>query len=287
MTARDSVRRIAVAALFLTASCAGGADDGATRNDASEPEIVHVHGLGVDPADETLYAATHHGVFRIPEKGKAVRVADRYQDTMGFTVAGPGRVLASGHPSVDDKKLRVEGKPPLLGLIESTDGAETWRSLSLLGEADFHALGFVEGVVYGHDATGGRFMASRDGKEWDTRSDIRMQTFAVNPSEPDVVAAVGETGLIRSVDGGRSWAPAPGPVVQWLSWAEAGLWGVAADGALHRSADGVTWTSAGHVPGVAPEALAAVADRLFVATSTGIHESADAGRTWSPRYADG
>jgi hypothetical protein len=30
--------------------------------------------------------------------------------------------------------------PPNLGLIESRDGGETWKNVSLLGQADFHVL---------------------------------------------------------------------------------------------------------------------------------------------------
>lgn len=43
----------------------------------------------VDPADGVLYAATHYGLFRIPETGPATRGAGRLQDTMGPTVVGP------------------------------------------------------------------------------------------------------------------------------------------------------------------------------------------------------
>ena len=62
--------------------------------------MVHVHGLGVDPGDGMLYAATHSGLFKIPEQGEAERVANRAQDTMGFSIVGPGRFIGSG-PDVD------------------------------------------------------------------------------------------------------------------------------------------------------------------------------------------
>ncbi|MDQ3275042.1 MAG: exo-alpha-sialidase, partial [Actinomycetota bacterium] len=64
----------------------------------ADPGVVHVHGLGINPKDGALFVATHTGVFRIPESGQAVRIADRWQDTMGFTVVGPDHFLASGHP---------------------------------------------------------------------------------------------------------------------------------------------------------------------------------------------
>jgi hypothetical protein len=49
----------------------------ATPGPRPSPDIgfEHVHGLGVDPADGMLYAATHYGLFRVPEVGEAERVA--------------------------------------------------------------------------------------------------------------------------------------------------------------------------------------------------------------------
>lgn len=45
----------------------GDHDDEVVSQD--DPGVTHVHGLGIDPADGTLYAATHHGVFRILRRG--------------------------------------------------------------------------------------------------------------------------------------------------------------------------------------------------------------------------
>jgi hypothetical protein len=102
-----------------------------------DPGVSHVHGLGVNPADGTVYVATHTGTFRLTADGKAERVGDSYQDTMGFTVAGPDRFLGSGHPDAEGFR---RGQPPRLGLIESTDAGVNWTSLSLSGEVDFHGL---------------------------------------------------------------------------------------------------------------------------------------------------
>lgn len=88
-----------VAALTLGA-CSPGSVDRSAAPTAQDPGIEHVHGLAVDPADGVLYAATHYGVFRMPADTIPIRVADRYQDTMGFTVIGPNSFLGSGHPDV-------------------------------------------------------------------------------------------------------------------------------------------------------------------------------------------
>jgi len=266
-----------------TVACAGEDDDPFT----TEAGVVHVHGLGIDPADGVLYAATHHGVFRIPEEGEAERIADRYQDTMGFTVIGPHRFLASGHPSLGDKHLQVEGKPPLLGLIESRDAAKTWRPLSLLGAADFHGLVAAHGLVYGQDSTGGRFMVSGDRQHWETRSQVQLTGFAVSPADRDTIVASTPAALLHSGDGGRTWSPVPGgPKLLWLSWDATALWGIAPDSMLWRSTDGMQWTEAGQAPGADPEALLARDGELFVATDSGLHQSSDGGKGWRVRYRD-
>ena len=90
---------------------------------------------------------------------------------MAFTVAGPDRFLASGHPDLRDEELLVEGKPPLLGLIESTDAGRTWQVRSLLGDADLHTIVAVdEDLIVAYDSTGERVLASTDGgRTWETQ----------------------------------------------------------------------------------------------------------------------
>ncbi|MDP8976542.1 MAG: exo-alpha-sialidase, partial [Actinomycetota bacterium] len=210
----------------------------ATRPNAGEG-VAHVHGLGINPSNGDLYAASHFGLFRVPRGGKAERVGNLVQDTMGFTVVGPDHFLASGHPDLDDQRLRKPGRPPLLGLIESTDGGRSWELVSLLGEADFHSLVAAHGNVYGYDSTGGRFMVSPDGKQWETRSGLAVGDFAVDPADAERLVAMTERGLVESGDGGRSWAPMDGPKLAFLSWcADQGLWGVSPTGETYRHVEG-------------------------------------------------
>jgi hypothetical protein len=80
-----------IAATFLSGR--GDSDSPASPgvpNAAEETALGHVHGLGVDPGDDLLYVASHFGVFRVAEDGTRERVADRWQDTMGFAIVGPG-----------------------------------------------------------------------------------------------------------------------------------------------------------------------------------------------------
>ncbi|MBA3381046.1 MAG: exo-alpha-sialidase, partial [Actinobacteria bacterium] len=137
------------------------ADD--RKSAATDAGPVHVHGLGINPADGALYIATHTGLYRSGEgDSKSVRVGDRKQDTMGFSVIGPDRFVGSGHPD-----FRTD-LPPLLGLIESTDKGRSWESISLLGDADFHVLRAAGERVYGYDASNDRLLVSADaGRTWE------------------------------------------------------------------------------------------------------------------------
>jgi len=250
--------------------------------------ISHVHGLGVNPADDSLIVATHNGSFRLPAgDDTAVRIGDSLQDTMGFTVVGPDHFLGSGHPDLAGRRA---GQPNQLGLIESTDGGSAWSAIALGGEVDFHGLAASGGRTYGWDSGTRRFMMSTDQREWETRSTLDLFGFDVDPADPDHLVAAGPQRLVESFDGGRTWAAAVGPLLVAISWDQtAGLWGVGASGDVHRR-ERSGWTYVGALPGDV-QAVLATPDALYAAASdvdsrTGIYRSVDAGETWELRYRD-
>ena len=249
-----------------------------TASSLAPAPMGHIHGLGVNPGDDTLYAATHLGLYRVPEQAPAQLVSPRTHDLMGFTVLGPNRFLASGHPDGDGDE------PAPLGLAESTDGGATWRSRSLGGEADLHAIDVSGSTVYGVDARSGTLLATTDLHRWQQRSRQALADLAVSPTDPQTVIITTEEGLRRSTDGGRSWADMAGPRLLLVDWAaEQTLTGVDPDGAVHVSLDaGRTWQQRATVAGV-PEALhAASTARLSVATNAGVHASVDGGWSFAP-----
>jgi hypothetical protein len=242
--------------------------------------MAHVHGLAVDPANGELLAGTHFGVFRVSDSGEIEQFGPT-QDFMGFSVAGPGQYLASGHPGAG------QDGPGNLGLIESTDGGKTWETLSLEGKADFHTLKARHGRVYGH--SGGVLMVSEDKKRWDERASIPLADLAVSPDDADTILVTTQSGLGISTDGGRSFRAVPDtPVLALLAWAEDGsLVGVAPNGGVQASLDGgITWKQRGSAGGE-PAALTADGDDVFVATRDGrVVESNDRGRTFEVRYRE-
>lgn len=273
-------------ALAATALGAALALSGCAAPDPSEPAALpeegaqaalgHVHGVGVDPGNGALYIASHLGVFRVSDGGQPERVADRWQDTMGFAIVGPGHFLGSGHPD-----LREEDLPASLGLIESTDGANTWAPVSLQGKADFHAIEPVGGRIYAYDSQSGSLLTSDDKKTWDTISNQPIYDLAADQIDPDTVYATTDRGeLVVSTDGADP-RPVPGaPVLTAIDWEPGGpLVGVGPDGTVLISTDTTTWRQAGRVDGPA-EALDASPDRWHAATATGVYESTDDGLTW-------
>ena len=269
---------LTVTALLL-AGCAGSADAGA-GGDATAPPTTspapapatpapgtaspsepahahgptplpgaHVHGVCVDPADGTVYVATHEGLFRYEASGPVA--VGPVIDLMGFTVAGPGHFYASGHPGPD------VDLPNPVGLIESRDGGRTWTPVSRQGRTDFHAMAASTAGVVGFD--GAALLSSPDGVTWrDLRVPVPVHDVAASP-DGTALLVTSQDGVARSADGGGSWARADAaPLLQEVAFADAGTAvGVTPDGILFVSDDaGSTWTEQGSTGGP-PQAIAA------------------------------
>jgi hypothetical protein len=267
------------AATLVACSSQDPSPEGTAQGKNADAEALgHVHGLGVDPADNTLYVASHNGVFRITGDGERERVADRWQDTMGFAVVGPGHFLGSGHPDLTEEDL-----PSSLGLIESTDGAETWEEVSLLGDADLHAIEPVGDRIYAYDSHTGSLVTTTNRTDWDTIVTQPLYDLAANAADPATVYATTDQGiLVSSTNQGEPVEVAGAPTLTGMDWQPDGpLVGVAPDGAVMVTDDPTTgqWRKAGALDGPA-EAVDTIADRWHAATATGVYESTDDGATW-------
>jgi hypothetical protein len=253
----------------------------------TDPGPIHVHGLGINSADGSLFIATHTGLFRVGKTSrKAVRVANRYQDTMGFSTVGPNRFIGSGHPDARAQKL-----PPLLGLIESTDAGKTWNPISLLGDADFHVLRSAGARVYGYDASNDRLLASADeGRSWkELDKPGQIVDLAPDPGDPQrlVATAVGglEAGIYESHNAGKTWKLLS-DAIGLLAWPAPGrLYLIDDQGLVLSSAEGGRRLVARGEIGGRPAALLAVSkNELYVALHDGtIKRSTNGGSTWTVR----
>lgn len=276
-TARLLVAAVAVLAVSAGAAVLWGQDTTSNEDIPVAAEMSHVHGLGTNPADGATYVATHSGVFKLEDGAAPVRVAERHQDTMGFTVAGPDRFLASGHPD-----LTEESRPTHLGLIESNDAAQTWQEVSLGGEADLHALDVGASGIVAFDALSGSLVSSRDGREWRLVAQAAAVDVAADPVRAGTVLVTTPKGeLLRYASSGRAEALPDVPAAVLVDWPTADLLVVAdPDGQLYRSDDaGRSFETVGEPLG-ALQALDVTQESWLAATETAVLRSPDQGDGW-------
>ncbi len=263
-------------AAALLAGCSSTEKSTASSAATVGKDFGHTHSLDVNPADDTLYVATHEGVFALGADGFE-RVGEGRFDAMSFTIAAPDRFLMSGHPEPGGVG------PANLGLTESTDAGRTWQSISLEGEADFHVLEAAGDRVYGVDSQSGRLMLTDDGQRWRTLGQLPAVDVAADPRSPDrVLLTDGRGSLFRLQGSGRPQLVESAPQLVLLDWdSEDLLVGAGPEGSVYSSEDGGdSWRSVGSLPDV-PHALAASESRWYSATEGGVVVSQDAGATWS------
>jgi len=276
-----------MAALMLAVMAGCGDEAGVPPGQSVvDPGPVHVHGLGVDPADGALFVATHTGLFRAAlGERRAARVAGRYQDTMGFTVVGPNRFLGSGHPDLREKL------PPFLGLVDSRDGGRSWKAVSLQGKVDFHLLEAGGGRIYGYgsdfDSRERRFLTSTDGgRRWNPLDAPEpLVSLAISPADSRSLIASGERRVYESSNGGRAWSQIEAPSAGLLASNSHGAFLAGGDGRVwRRSRASAPWQATGSVGGQPAAFDNGQGSDLLAALHDGtIKQSADGGRTWTVR----
>lgn len=283
---RKLLAALALPAAIALAACGGDASSPAVGEAESAqlqegPALQHIHGLGINPADNRLFIATHNGLFSAAEgETRPEQVGTSTQDIMGFSVVDANRFIGSGHPGLD------QDLPPNLGLIESRDGGKTWKNISLLGEADFHVLESSGGRIYGFDGASGTLKVSGNGRDWeDRRPPAGVFGLAIDPADPSRVVASTEQGLFVSANEGRAWRPLRQDLGGLLAWAPGNrLYLVDGQGQVLSSSDrGANWRTRGGIGGQ-PAAFMAHEDELYAALADGtVKRSVDGGATWIAR----
>ncbi len=254
----------------------------------------YVNALDLDPKDGRLLLTTNKGFWRIdPEQDTVEPVrgtvsAEGKSSPVGtfleLKVAGPGRLVGSGHP--DDP----QALPNFLGYMESDDAGRTWRVISRLGDADLHKIVLLHDRMYAFDAVLGAMLFSDDGGRTFTEQFTPrglIIDFEVDPEDPERIFASTEQELFRSENGGKGWrGVAPGEGMR-LAWPAAdAFYRAEKDGTVQRSRDGgASWERVGSVPGEPYKFKATGPEQLLLALSDGtVMETEDGGRTWTEAF---
>ena len=228
--------------------------------------------------------ARTHAVARVRATVTASSQSAGVGTFLDILSTGPGKLLGSGHPDVKGQL------PPYLGLIASADGGRSWRSVSKLGESDFHKIVARHGRLYAFDAVLGAMLISSDGG----RSFVERFTppgliidFEVDPNDADHLLAATDARLVRSTNGGKRWRPIDTGEGIRLAWPAAdALYRAEKDGTVARSRDGGDrWERVGKVPGEPYKFKALGPERLDLALSDGtIVATQDGGRHWKETF---
>ena len=102
--------------------------------------------------------------------------------------------------------VKAFGKQVLLGthhgLIRSDDGGKSWRSISLSGEVDFHALETQGKIVYGVNAGNGKLLHSQDsGMSWKDLGTMKYEDIAIANPKKNQIYLTRAGKLFRGNDG--------------------------------------------------------------------------------------
>jgi hypothetical protein len=152
--------------------------------------VTHIH--NVKTFGEKILMGTHEGLFQFISQNNMSPIGKDPFDVMGLDADGL-TLFASGHPSVGSKL------PNPLGLLRSTDGGKTWKSISLLGEVDFHSLEVSGNQIYGSNATEGLLMYSKNfGKSWKKIGADRFSDIAILTGTPGSAVALQSGKLFKT-----------------------------------------------------------------------------------------
>ena len=177
---------------------------------AEKPVLYHVHGLSFSSDGKSVLVPSHYGLA-VYRDAVWSEVNGPIHDFAGFSVT-ESAIYASGHPT------KASALPDPLGLVKSTDGGGSWRSLALGGEVDFHliAAGYRSNALYvlngqpnsAMPATG-LYLTLDEGKTWRRAAARRLEGeilgLAAHPREAKTLAAATDQGLFLSRDAGASF----------------------------------------------------------------------------------
>ena len=289
-------RRLALSIVAAAVAGCGGDDSGqaggAPPKGAASAGSPYITSMTVDPGDGTMLIGTGPGLFRLdPGAKRAVPMEGELATPDGsgaisrelvLRFSAPRTLLASGHPEPGSTL------PDDLGLIRSQDGGKAWEVVSLLGQADLHALDVRGDRVVGQPVEDDHLLVSENGgRTFQKRTPPSMATDVdLDPANPERLIISTLDGIFTSDDAGATWRQREVlTTAAHLAWADDGrIFRVDGGGAVKTSGDaGRSWRAAGTAAGSPTTITVDAKGHLYVALPGAVIErSADGGRTFAP-----
>ena len=141
-----------------------------------------IHGVGMflSGNDDTLYLATHQGLFEKTNAGWG-HVGNDNADLMGFSMNHETNTMySSGHPKTGGN----------LGFRMSDDNGNSWKTISKVKDTpvDFHAMAVSKSnpnIILGFDSAGrGLFKTTDSGRAWESLEyPDYIMSLAISPNK--------------------------------------------------------------------------------------------------------
>ena len=266
------MKKLMIGALALSLACimalAPAAGFAATFDSVS-----HIHGVKV--FGKEILMPTHEGLYRYSAANSMKILPGPIFDVMGLGVYGT-TLYASGHPGEKSKFAQP------IGFISSSDGAKSWKQISLKGEVDFHMLEVGKFDMYGADSGSGQLMHSGDrGKSWKKLGASKYSDIAPLDTKKGAAYALLEGSLVQTSDGFATTVAIKSKM-KWSSIEAVGSTLYGASGKdIYRSIDGAkSWKKIASLPNEISSI--SVNTQVFAAVAGGaIFISRDAGKTFT------
>jgi hypothetical protein len=182
-------------------------------------------------------------------------------------------------------------------------GLDEWTNAGLYGgDANFVTYNSAAETVYSGNRTQGFLRRGIDDPAWDAETadaELSIGGVIVDPFDPAILYRLdGDERLLRSLDGGATWAPSatgipPASSVGDIAASpseEGVLYAGGLAGDLWKTTDrAATWAPAGNVGGAVGHTITVIAvhptdpDTVLAASSDGVFFTDDAGATWTRR----
>lgn len=235
--------------------------------------LSHIH--AVKAHKDQIILGTHEGVYRYLDEKTVKRISTENFDVMGLAISSKG-FFASGHPGKGSKL------PEPVGLLFSADRGQSWKTVALTGDVDFHTLETVSDEIYGADSGSGQLMYSANGgKSWSKRGVNSYTDIAPNPSKKASVFVVKDGKLLQSTDALKTVTLLKTPfVVKSIDWIKGSLIAAAGKDLYQSKNAGKSWRKLVSMPSTISSVTQSNKLIAFVMGSS-IYSSRDGGKSFA------